>query len=417
MKLVKITENKFFGDDNIKILGIICEYNPFHNGHKLHIEKAKKLTNADFVICVMSGNFVQRGEPAIINKWDRAKTALINGVDVIIELPVYYATASAYDFSFSAVKLLNDLNIVDYICFGSETVDLDGLSKISDLLAFETDEYKKELKNNLDLGISFPVARNLTLEKLGFDCEALKNSNSILAIEYLKALKILRSNIKPFVIKREVSTYNDKNLTGNISSATSIRNALFLGNFPNIKNTMPKQMIDLVDPKKCVCFDDFSQALNYKIVATPTDLIENILDVDEGLENKIKKSVEKNCTVTDVIKDLKSKRYTYTKIQRMLIHILLDIKKDEFKYFNEKGYCQYVRVLGFRKENQFLLKLIKEKASVPLITNLKYYKNLSVDCQKMIEKEITTSNIYFSAQHFKNDFSFASEFNVPLVIV
>ncbi|GAH97945.1 unnamed protein product, partial [marine sediment metagenome] len=224
----------------MKTLGIITEYNPLHNGHLYHLYKAREITGADYVVAVMSGNFLQRGEPAIINKWARAKMALNAGVDLIIELPFVFSTQDANGFAFGAVKLLDSLQIIDYLCFGCETDNLDTLYSISNFLHIEPQEYKELIVYNCKSGYEFPKARSQTvcdyhrifgidgLEKISALelSKLLKYPNNILALEYIKHLLNLKSKIKPVAIKRIGASYHQKNITGNISSATSIRNEI-----------------------------------------------------------------------------------------------------------------------------------------------------------------------------------------------
>ncbi len=215
----------------MKVAGLIVEYNPFHNGHLYHLEQSKKLTGADCIVCIMSGNFIQRGEPALVNKWARAKMALLSGADLVIELPLVYAMSSAEFFAYGAVSILNSLNIVDYLCFGSESGSIDELDNIADILVWEPQAYKELLKNHINKGISFPSARQKALADYlnigSASLNILSESNNILAVEYLKALKRTESQITPVTIKRINNTYNTCDLTGNISSATAIRRNFF----------------------------------------------------------------------------------------------------------------------------------------------------------------------------------------------
>ena len=217
----------------MKVLGIVAEYNPFHNGHMYHIEQSKKLTGCDYVVCVMSGNFIQRGEPAIINKFARTEIALNSGVDLVVELPVPFSMSSAEYFAFGAVKLLDSLGIVDCISFGSEHGEVNELLSIAKLLCEEPEEFKQYLTAELKAGLSFPAARQNAIEQYFSDKalqesihELLSSSNNILGVEYLKALIRLNSKIKPYTVKRVSNAYNEKHLTGSISSATAIRRSI-----------------------------------------------------------------------------------------------------------------------------------------------------------------------------------------------
>jgi predicted nucleotidyltransferase len=212
----------------MKVLGIVAEYNPFHNGHLYHIQKSKEATGCDYVVCVMSGNFIQRGEPALLNKWARAEMALINGVDLVIELPVYYSLASAEFFAFGSVKLLDSLGIIDCLCFGSESGTIKELDMFADVFINEPESYKMFLSKNLKLGYSFPKSRSIALSEFlstsGINdqkLDELSKSNNILGIEYIKALKRISSAIKPYTIERIGTGYRSEKALGKIASATA----------------------------------------------------------------------------------------------------------------------------------------------------------------------------------------------------
>jgi len=242
----------------MKALGLIVEYNPFHNGHLYHLQQSRAVTGCEYVICVMSGNFIQRGEPALVNKWARARMALLSGVDLVLELPAVYAVSSAEFFAYGAVKILDSLGIVDSICFGSESGRIEDLDFIAGIVSEEPEPYKLFLKENLDKGLSFPAAREAALKsylasgpKSCDDIRSLLNSsNNILGIEYLKALKRLKSRIKPHTIRRISNSYHTGELTGAISSATAIRKNIFdsvsLPEKAKFFHTMPESSISVL---------------------------------------------------------------------------------------------------------------------------------------------------------------------------
>ncbi|CDF57907.1 nucleotidyltransferase [Thermobrachium celere] len=364
----------------MNVTGIIVEYNPLHNGHVYHISKTKELTNCDALVAVMSGPFVQRGEPSFVDKWVRTKMALNSGVDLVIELPVIYSKSSAEGFAFGAVSTLDATGIIDNICFGSEIGDISALYKIAEILVYEPSNYKTYLKNFLKLGDSYPSARLKALNNYilyhnllnvnDIDIEnILNNSNNILGIEYIKSILKINSKIKPYTIKRIVNKYNQKNLTGNISSATAIRK-----NFMNeeVKKSMPdfcyKMIKEQIENKNApISLKDFEDIIFYILRTSDTKKLENIIDVNEGLENKLKQASEDTKDIYELIKTVKSKRYTQTRIQRILINILLNHTKD----LNDKinNYPNYIRVLGFNDKGRQLIKLMKKNAKVPIITN------------------------------------------------
>ena len=376
----------------MKVVGLITEYNPFHYGHKYHLNMAKKITNSDYSIAIMTGSFVQRGEPSLVDKWTKAKMAIDNGVDLVIELPFIFAVQSAELFAYGSVSLLHHLNIVDDIVFGSEIGDLTPLKKIAKILADEPTYYKERLKKYLNKGNSFSVSRSLALEdyfnkfklndkyKIDVD-KTLKMSNNILAIEYLKNLILLNSKIKPVTVKRIGSSYKEDQLNHKIASATAIRNKILNGEVEAIKEYVPKKTFDhlinyINKYKKFNMLNNYTPIINYLLrIGNKKELVE-IMDVETGLENRIiNKSFEFN-DITDLVQGVSTKRYTKTRIQRILIHRMMDLTKAKFKELYPH-YPAYVRVLGANEKGFFLLKQIKEKSALPIITKFPDYKKYS----------------------------------------
>jgi len=404
-------------------IGIITEYNPFHNGHLRQIELVKKHFPGRPIICVMSGNFVQRGEPAIWDKFVRAKAALICGVDMVIELPVPFATASAEYFSYHGMALLDSLGIVRHICFGSETGELAPLQRAAEMLSAEDDEFRTLLKSLLDEGHSYPLARHMVFEQLAPDAaEVFATPNNILGIEYLKAIIRLRSNIRPFVIKREGESYHSADHTKELSSATAIRAALKAGHkdLPGI----PVELVPLYNEHiKRGDFNDldkFSQILHYIVKTRPARQLEDIFDVSEGLHNAIIRVCAENKCISEILAELKSKRYAYTRLSRALLHIILDISKDDFSAFSE-GFPHYIRVLGFRKEWESLFSYISAQTDIPIITNLKNYESAlnltghSLTGRRLIQKEIEATDIYNLSR--MGNFPKNAEFSERIVVI
>jgi len=415
----------------MKILGIITEYNPFHNGHLYHLFKAREITRVDYVIAVMSGNFLQRGEPAIINKWSRTKMALNAGVDLIIELPFVFSTQDANGFAFGAIKLLDSLQIIDYLCFGCETDNLDTLYSISNFLNIEPQKYKDLIVYNSKNGYEFPKARSLALCEyhriFGIDglekispldlSKLLKYPNNILALEYIKHLLNLKSKIKPVAIKRMGASYHQKNITGNISSATSIRNEilnnlsspktdLFMLN-DKIKSTIPPSGFpvlerELKEGRGPITLDSYQQYILATLRKMSLEDTSRIHGVTEGLENRIKKASLKSYTVEQLINSIKTKRYTRTKIQRIILHLMMNLSKKDVKIFNRCGPL-YARILGFSKKGKILLRTIKKSSSAPLISKLSNYlrqiiseenNNVRNELIKMLNYDILATDIY-----------------------
>ncbi len=415
----------------MKNCGIIAEYNPFHNGHLLHIKTARSIFGAENIIVVMSGNFVQRGEPAICDKYARTKAALLNGADVVIELPIFFATSSAEFFAKGAVNILHNCGIVDSICFGSENGDIDMLSSLAEsLICLEKNPvFKQAIKEELQKGVSFPVARQKAMDKM---CEleekpVLYEPNDILAVEYLKAIYSLKSPITPLCIKREIAHYHSKTLSSVISSATAIRSFVFDGikgdmkDFEALEGAMPKSSFEIfveeinkgVAPNR---LDNYSDVLQYIVRSSDADDISKIFDISEGLENRIISFVGGYKKISDIVTGVKTKRYTFTKLQRAVLHLLLGITTEDFNYFDKKGGPQYIRVLGFKSDKGYLIKELSEKATLPLVMNLKYAKNiLNQDAMKMLNHEIRTTDIYNLGLEAPRQIGY--EYTIPLCII
>ncbi len=397
-------------------LGIIAEYNPFHKGHKYHLEQSLTKTKADSTICIMSGNFLQRGTPAIINQFSRAKIALHTGIDLVIQLPVSYTIRSAPNFAFGAVKLLNATGIIDYISFGSESGNLKTLTRLANLLADEPTKLSKLIKENLTTGLSYPKAtakatitylkQDKQTKKLNEYKQALNNPNNILAIEYLKALKKLDSNISPVTIKRKGSNYHEKKIKS-FASATAIRNKIKENNFNQlsnkIKNNLPKYSYQILAEeiqanRGPIFFESFSQQILTILRRITTKELSNYEDVAKGLENRIKSAAKKATNLTELITLIKTKCYTQTRIQRILTQVLIGLQANILKKFSNKGGPQYFRILGFTKQGQQLLRQIKAKADIPIITKVAdYYKSnyqVNTPLKKMLSLDLKANDIY-----------------------
>ncbi|NLY67007.1 MAG: nucleotidyltransferase [Tissierellia bacterium] len=391
----------------MKVLGIVAEYNPFHFGHKYHLEISKQLTNSDYSIAVISGSFVQRGEPSIIDKWTKAKMAVDNGIDLVIELPFVFATQSAELFAYGGVSLLNSLNIVDYISFGSEIGNIDSLSKIAHILINEPPYYKNRLKKYLNEGNSFSVSRSRALKdyclkyntNLDID-NIIKSPNNILAIEYLKALTRLKSNIVPITIKRIGSQFKDTKLSHKISSATAIRKKLLEGNNVNeIKEFVPSNTyIHLLEYLKYNSFnslDNYNQIIHYLLRIKKGQGLKNIMDIEYGLENRIINMSTKFNDLDEFIQNIVTKRYPRSRIQRVLIHFMAGLDKYKFKEIIE-FYPAYIRILGANEKGFELLKKIKERSNIPVITkfsNYKKFKNSYIE--KIISFDKISTDLFF----------------------
>ena len=400
----------------MNITGIITEYNPFHNGHKFHLEESKKQTKSDGTICIMSGNFVQRGGPAIIDKWKRTEMALNNGVDLIIELPTFYAVSSAEFFAKGAVSILNSLNIVNNLFFGSEIGDAKALSEIAKVLVSEDERFQNILKENLSLGLTFAKAREKSLIEY-LNSSEINNiitfSNNILGIEYIKAILKLNSSINPVALKREGSNYNDKSLSQTFSSATSIREVLKnTSNIEDLKNIIPLESYEVFSKLQEQDYrftfeEEMFKYIKYKIQTNCVNF-NNLYEVTEGLDNKIIKEISSSNSLHEFILKIKSKRYTYSKISRILTHIYLGLDNDDFKDIANENNL-YVRVLGFNKTGREILSLIKANSSIPLITKVPRFTNnplLKFDlqataCYSLLNDKVNPFNDYLQSPIIK----------------
>ncbi len=351
----------------------IVEYNPFHNGHKLHLEKSKQLTNATHCIGIMSGNFIQRGGPALFDKWNRASLAVRNGVDLVIELPVLFASQSSEIFAKGSISILNQLNVVDNLVFGSESNDAKSLYSIAHILANEGEVLSNSIKENLKLGLPYPKARENALKSIS-KVDLSTSSNDILGLEYIKQLILQKSSIKPHTIGRKGSTYNSTDLSGQICSATAIREKLKTGSYDNLRDFIPISTYNAVKTavyENVIAHDEaFFDFIRYSIISNP-DRLSEIFDISEGIHNKIYKSALYSSTLSDLTNSIKSKRFTYTRIKRILFNILLEITKaDMNSIISCASPAPYVRVLAFNQKGTELLNLIKKTSSIPIVNKV-----------------------------------------------
>ena len=392
----------------MKTVGLITEYNPFHNGHAYHIEKAKMLTGADRVIVVMSGDFVQRGAPAVMPKHLRTESALLSGASLIIELPVCFATGSAEYFAQGSISLLNQLGCIDSICFGSECGDLHLLEEIAQILADEPIEYQTALKQALKEGASFPAARqealNIYSDKYS---EILASPNNILGIEYLKALAKIHSKMEPFTIKRIGAGYHDMDIDGQFSSATAIRSDIYqLADVNSSSESLPLTHIQTQVPSSChelmkknyqtrypVKADDFSLLLKAKLLSETAGSLSHYLDMSPELANRILRLRNDYLSFEQFCDLLKTKELTRSRISRSFIHVLLGITNDWLTAM--KAPAPYARILGFRRDHADLLGILKRTSDIPLITS-PARAVLADTAYQMLELDIYASDLYES---------------------
>lgn len=427
----------------MKIVGLIAEYNPFHNGHLYHIRKAKEITGADAVLVIMSGNYVQRGTPAIMPKHLRAQVALESGVAAVFELPVYYATGSAEYFATGAVSLLNHLGCVDALCFGSECGDYALLERIAGILTEEPDDYTFYLKEALRKGLSFPRARQQALSSYLKDenvDQVLDEPNNILGIEYIKALYQTGSLIKGYTIQRKESGYHDRDLSGNYSSASAIRRLLAQAGssihlrsdsiydepplydvLTRLEDQVPSTCIDLLRDTHLIRYpvyaNDFSLLLKYRLMNETSDSLMKYLDITEDLANRIMNHIDDLISYEQFCDLLKSRDLTYTRISRSLLHILLQIKTADMLDYQARGNCQYARLLGFRMDQSSVLTILKQTSRIPLITKLTQTDSLSETGLSMLRTDIQAANLYESVLTDKFKIPFFNEYRQQIIRV
>lgn len=384
------------------ILGIVSEYNPFHNGHLHHLKQSKEITNASFTVAVMSGNFVQRGDTSLIDKWAKAEMAIQAGVDLVIELPTVYAISSAENFADGAVKILDSLGVVDYISFGSEIGEIGPLDDVAKVLYKEPKEFSSLITTQLKSGLSYPKAREIALQQFFGNSkkysDVLNNPNNILGVEYLKALKRRKSHITPITIKRDYSDYNSKTIKSGYASATAIRT--MIKEKKNVHYVVPYETYEILDDKiingKIVpSIDAFEKEIIYSLRKMTLDEIAALPDVSEGLENKIKIAANNCNNLEELISKIKSKRYTQSRIQRILLYVLLNITQKDIN--TSKRVTPYIRVLGFNKHGKRIISAISAaNPKLQIIVSVKKFMENATDSnlKKMMAKDIFASNVY-----------------------
>ncbi|MHB1483259.1 MAG: tRNA(Met) cytidine acetate ligase [Saccharofermentanales bacterium] len=433
--------------------GIVCEYNPFHNGHMYQIEKIRERFGADCaIIAVMSGNFVQRGEAAMLDKWSRTQSALACGVSLVIELPAAYATGSAERFADGGVALAAATGICDYLVFGSESGEMDVLDRIAETLAYEPDIYRRHLKEFLGKGLSFPAARVKALESFEPDLHAdeiLNKSNNILAIEYLKALKRRGINhMKPFTIKREGQGYKDTSIimpdddetnisgteTAGVSafwSASAIRASLNGISTASLLQTLSGKMpvkslailADRYHRKQIILSQEiFADIIFSHLYSASLGTLNKISGMNEGLGARLKRFSKKNTDIhtplSTLINDATSKRIPASRIARSLLHMYLGIRTDDLELFDQSKGPLYLRILGFDKKGRYLLKKMKSTASLPILMNgsdfLEYANNPENKAiKRMAEQDCAATDIWMIKINNKS----GQDFTTPPVSV
>lgn len=400
----------------MKTAAVIAEYNPFHNGHLYQLDTIRTQLGADCIIVIMSGDFTQRGIPAILDKYERCRLALEHGADVVFELPAYFALGSAEYFAQGAVSLADKLGVVDFLHFGSECGDIGILASCAKILAAESDEYRDSLGKSLKEGLSFPAARAAAVgaskaEKALPHGKILSEPNNILGVEYIKALLQRDSSITPVTICRSGSDYHASTLeNGTFASADAIRERLMemqkekTRDFTSLREFMPDSAYEYLraTTHPFLSTNDFSQLLRYKLLGelqSPSEQLSVYYDVTPQLANTFRRNIRRFTTVSDFTTACKSKNLTYTRISRCLTHILLDMTQDTADTLKASDYCLYARLLGFGENGQKVLKQIKNNAAVPIITRpAKALKELDGIALASLKADIHASTVYQSAR-------------------
>lgn len=365
-------------------VGIIAEFDPFHDGHAYLIREARKLTGADHVVVAMSGDFVERGEPAVFDKFERARAAVRGGADVVFELPTAYATSGAKIFSEAGVRLLSATGVVDSICFGSECGDIETLCRASELLDNESEEFKTALLKYQKEGDSYPKAREKALRDMGVSEELVKlmrEPNNILGIHYISAISNYCNGIKPYTIKRKGAGYHDRNTTGEgFKSASEIRAGI-----------LNKELINYGSYP--ICADDFSQVLFARLLSLTPEQLTRFADVTEPLAMAAMKHREKSMSFSELASEIKSKNNLYTSVSRALLHVILDMK-EEIRPAAGGLKVPYLRLLAFKESSSGLLRSMRDNTVCPLIT-----KPADAPCRddELFKLDIRAASLYNGA--------------------
>ncbi|PLV60243.1 nucleotidyltransferase [Thermotoga sp. KOL6] len=405
----------------MRVLGIVVEYNPFHNGHLYHLESAKKLVNPDCVVAVMSGNFCQRGEPAVIDKFARTEIALKMGVDVVLELPTVFAVQDAGGFALGAVSTLDATGVVTDVVFGSESNDIEFLKKVSHVLFEQPEEFQRFLHEELKKGYSFPNARKFALMRYfalkGWnekDVLRLEKSNDILGVEYLRAALQIGSRIKFHTIKRVGAEEKDTSFKGKFSSATAIRNLLRENKWTEVKSSLPKTSYEIlrreiVNGRGPIFLENVGNFMLSFFRLKDVKFFESIHGFSEGLEKRF--FVCSRCvgSYKDFLECVKAKRFTFSRIRRLALFSVFNMKKEFVEKSNKKG-PQYIRILGFTEKGRKILAVMRKRSKLPVITNMSLYRKVVEKTELPIDKNLSIEQLLLDvkATNFYSSF-FPSE--------
>lgn len=405
----------------MKIVGLITEYNPFHAGHLYHMQQARELTGADYCVVLMSGSFVQRGEPAIFDKYLRTKTALLAGADLVLEIPVAFSTASAHEFAAYGVALLSAIG-VDAVVFGSECGQIEILKQAAYALNHESAEFRERLQKGLKAGLTYPQARAKALEMEDTWASVLSSPNNILGIEYLRAAEDLHSPMEFYTISRKGSGYHEDTLAdANFPSASAIRGIIrnSLSKDKDLLDILASHLPAVTHPAYTgavpVFVDDFSELLNAAVLQMQATF--SIADLSPELAARLAKPPYCPLSFEERIQALKTRQLTYTRVSRALLHLVLGMREEDISRWKDEGYALYARILGFRRQSSPLLSCLHKKSSIPLITKMAdAAQNLSPSALALLDQEVYASHLYQTVR-MKRGGVFQNEYTEGLVFV
>ncbi|WP_455903287.1 nucleotidyltransferase family protein [Clostridium sp.] len=405
----------------MKIVGLITEYNPFHAGHLYHMQRARELTGADYCVVLMSGSFVQRGEPAIFDKYRRTKAALLAGADLVLEMPAAFSTASAHEFAAYGVALLSAIG-VDAVVFGSECGQIETLRQAAYALNHESAEFRERLQKGLKAGLTYPQARAKALEMEDTWASVLSSPNNILGIEYLRAAEDLHSPMEFYTISRKGSGYHEDTLAdANFPSASAIRGIIrnSLSKDKDLLDILASHLPAVTHPAYTgavpVFVDDFSELLNAAVLQMQATF--SIADLSPELAARLAKPPYCPLSFEERIQALKTRQLTYTRVSRALLHLALDMHEEDISLWKDEGYALYARILGFRRQSSPLLSCLHKKSSIPLITKMAdAAQSLAPSALALLEQEVYASHLYQTVR-IKRGGVFQNEYTEGLVFV
>lgn len=411
----------------MKVTGIIAEYNPFHNGHKYHLQMAKKLTGCDYTVVIMSGDYTQRGTPAVYSKYVRAKAALLAGADLVLEMPVFGAAASAPDFAECGVQSLAATGICNFLFFGSESGSISSLEKQAAVLEHEPAEISKKIKEGLKNGLSWPAARASAYETVSKECpeRSIENQiaslpNDILGIEYIRSIRAGNVSICPVTMKRTDPGYHSEERSGHFASATAARKAIFEQDMDFLSEVLPDEMFEALadDPCPPITFDDCSLLIGEKLLCTSLDELFSISGMPKELARKLHKNRLDFETAEHLVSARKDRSFTYTRVNRSLLNLMLTITREETASFKAYHSAPWLRILGFRKDAAPLLSALKQHATVPIITKIAAAESvLPESAAALFQKHLTSAELYRMMVQMKSGKKAKNEFQRSVIIV